>query len=386
MTSGKAEVVAPPRCRPVSITGLDVMTACGRGVQPLASAAFAGEPAFSSVSRFATDGRRAGHAAERKDAGSLFDELARVTQNACEAAGLTAGARAEVPLLLAMSTDPAVAWPPGTARADHGAGATAAELARRCGLAEATRAYTTACVAASTAVIDAAVMIGTGRAERVLVAAGYLVDPNRFALFDAGRALALDGRQRPFDAGRGGMLLGDAAVAVLLESEAAAARRGAQVLARLTGWGRSGDAYHVTQPRPDGAGQARAITTALRRAGRTPADLGYVNAHGTGTPASDRAESVGLRRALGVHADVVPVSSSKSVHGHTLEASALVELVVTTETIRQGRLPVNAGLLTPADGCPGGLVDRPRSREVTSALTVNFAFGGANTALLVEAA
>lgn len=80
-------------CRPVSITGLDVMTACGRGVPPLASAAFAGEPAFSSVSRFATDDRGAGHAAEQNDAGSLFDELARLTQNACEAKAPTTSSR-----------------------------------------------------------------------------------------------------------------------------------------------------------------------------------------------------------------------------------------------------------------------------------------------------
>ncbi|WAL74715.1 beta-ketoacyl synthase N-terminal-like domain-containing protein [Kitasatospora sp. YST-16] len=242
-------------------------------------------------------------------------------------------------------------------------------------------------MAGSTAVADAAAAIRTGSAERVVVAAGYLVDEEHFALFDAGRALAPDGRVRPFSAGRQGMVLGDGVAAVVLESAAAARRRSAPVLARLAGWGRAGDAHHVSQPHPQGTGLARAVRNALHRAGRLPEDIGYVNAHGTGTAASDAAETAGLRAALGDRATLVPVSSSKSVHGHTLESSGLLELVVTVGTLRAGRLPVNAGYLGADERCGLNLVtEGPHRAAPRYALSLNAAFGGANTALLVGAA
>ena len=115
-----------------------------------------------------------------------------------------------------------------------------------------TRRGLSACVAASTAVADAAAAVARGRASRIVVAAGYLVERDQFALFDAGRALASDGRVRPFSAHRSGLLLGDGVGAVVVESASAARRRGAEVLGRLAGWGRAGDAYHVCRPRPDG--------------------------------------------------------------------------------------------------------------------------------------
>ena len=220
-----------------------------------------------------------------------------------------------------------------------------------------------------------------------MVAAGYLVEADSFAMFDAGRSLAPDGQVRPFSTGRRGMLLGDGVAAVVLEAAATAVHRDAPVLARLAGWGRSGDAYHVCQPRPDGSGLARAAGMALARAGADPAEVGYVNANGTGTPFSDAAEAAALRTALGPHAELTPVSSTKSVHGHALEASGLVELVVTVLALRSGQLPVNAGYLGPDDECRLDLVLTPgREQRGRYALSLNAAFGGANTALLVEAA
>jgi 3-oxoacyl-(acyl-carrier-protein) synthase len=229
-------------------------------------------------------------------------------------------------------------------------------------------------------------MVTSGRAATVVVAAGYLVEPDQFALFDAGRALATDGRVRPFSTGRTGLLLGDGVAAVVVESAAAARRRGVTGLARLAGWGRAGDGHHVVLPHPDGPGLARAIAAALDRAGVGPDEVGYVNAHGSGTVSSDAAEAAGLRRALGPRAAEVPVSSTKSIHGQALEASALLELVVTVLAVRAGRLPVNAGFLGAADECPVAVVDRPRAARPAYALSLNSAFGGANTALLVGAA
>jgi 3-oxoacyl-[acyl-carrier-protein] synthase II len=218
----------------------------------------------------------------------------------------------------------------------------------------------------------------------VVVAAGYLVEPDQFALFDAGRALAADGRVRPFSAGRSGLLLGDGVAAVVVESATAARRRRTPVLARLAGWGRSGDGYHVCRPRPDGSGLARAVTAALRRGGIGAERVAYVNAHGSGTRHSDAAEAAALYRALGEHAAAVPVSSTKSVHGQALEAGALLELVVAVGAMRAGRLPVNAGHLGPDEACRLNLVlNRPARFAGEYALSLNVAFGGANTALLV---
>ncbi len=207
-----------------------------------------------------------------------------------------------------------------------------------------------------------------------------------FAALDAGRALARDGELRPFSAGRTGTLLGDAAAAVVIEAEAAAAGRGVPVLARLAGWGRSGDAYHVCRPVPDGEGVARAAESALARAGVEPAEVGYVNANGTGSPLADRAEAIALRRVFGAHTDRLPVSSSKAVHGHALEASALLELAVTVGALQSGLLPVNAGWLGRDEDVGLDLVlDGPREARPRYALSLNSAFGGANTALLVAA-
>ncbi|HST46299.1 beta-ketoacyl-[acyl-carrier-protein] synthase family protein [Jatrophihabitans sp.] len=357
---------------PVGITGLAVLSALGRGSEPQLAAALSGTAAFGPVRRFDVSGRRVGLAATLDRAGSLSDELAGVVEQACQDAGLTAGQRAATPLLLAVHGHP-------------GAGAEAVRLAERAGLAGAGRVYIGACVSASTAVADAALLIRRG-AERVLVAAGYLVESDQFALFDAGQALATDGAVRPFSAGRTGLLLGDAVAAVLLESEAAAAARGRRPATRLVGWGRAGDAYHPCQPAPDGGGLARAVEAALRRAGVAPDALGYINANATGTQLSDAAEAAALRTALGAAADRIPVSSTKAVHGHALEASGLLELVITVLSLQAGKLPVNAGYLGPDPSCPLDVIaGSPRPVASPYALSLNSAFGGANTALLVQA-
>lgn len=371
--------------RPVVITSMAVTTAAGRGTAPLAERIFAGRAAFGPVSRFDTRRYRVGVDAHLPDAGALPDELAAVVRDACAESRLTATDRAGSPLLLATHREPATARVPPPQRDDALArGGHAGALADRTGLGGPVRTYVTACVSASTAVADAAAMITSGRVDRVVVAAGYLVSEDDFALFDAGRALAADGTVRPFSSGRCGLLLGDGVAAVVLEAAPAAARRGVASLARLAGWGRAGDAYHSCRPQPAGTGTGRAVRAALRRAGLRPEDVGYVNAHGTATPANDPAESNGLRLALGEHAGRVPVSSTKSVHGHTLEAAGLVELVATVLALREGRLPVNAGFLGADPDCPLNLVLDDRRHRSRYALSLNIAFGGANTALLVE--
>jgi 3-oxoacyl-[acyl-carrier-protein] synthase II len=351
---------------------MTVFSAFGAGVQPLLAAVTAGTPGFAPVERFDVDRRRAKVAAAAPGRPDLARELTHAINEVCDFD------RSGTRLFLAVHGDPALARSPESSQS-AGTAAFAARIAAACGLAGA-RAYTSACVAASTAVADAAALIAHGHAERIVVAAGYLVEPDQYALFDAGRALAVDGRVRPFSTGRGGLLLGDAVGAVVLE-----AAGGAEPLARIAGWGRSGDAYHVCKPRPDGLGLARAITDALDRGGCQPCDIGYVNAHGSGTKQSDAAETAALYAALGDAAAKIPVSSTKSVHGQALEAGALLELIVTIAALRAGRLPVNAGFLAPDDDCRLDLVLAPAAATPSYALTLNVAFGGANTALLIGA-
>jgi len=360
------------------ISAVATVSAFGRGVPALHDGVFAGRPAFRRVDRFAVDDRRMRVAAALPGQPDLIEELVAVVDRACADAGLGQVARESCPLLLAVHTEPGAARA-GVARS---AGALAQLVAATCGLAPSTRAYTSACVAGTSALADAAAMVTSGGCDRVVVAAGYLVESDQFALFDAGRALAVDEVVRPFSAGRKGIVLGDAVVAIVIES--AAARNAADPLGFVAGWGRAGDAYHVCQPRPDGAGLARAIDAALRRAALGAEQIGYVNAHGTGTPQSDAAEAAAIRRAFGPSAPAPPISSTKSLHGHALEASGLLEVVITLLALRERRMPINAGFLAPDADCDLNLVlESPAPLVGRYALTVNSAFGGANTAVLV---
>ena len=377
----------------VLVTGLGVLCAFGRGPRRLMAGVLPGTPAFGPVHRFDVAARQVGRAAVLPGAPDLAAELLAALDEACAQAQWDPTEPHSVP-----HSDPTSEPDSDPNRcpvllALHGDSRTA-DLARqvadgvtaRPGLSGIKRIYTCACVAASTAVADAAAHIIAGRYERILVAAGYLVEPDTFAVFDAGRALARDGQARPFSRDRKGLLLGDAVAAILLESPTAAARRGVTGLARLAGWGRAGDAYHVCRPRPDGAGLARAVISALNRAGVDPGAVDYVNANATGSPFADQAEVAALELVFGPALARVAVSSTKGAHGHALEASALLELAVTVLAVRDGRLPVNAGYLGPDGSCELDLVlDGPRSQPTRYALSLNSAFGGANTALLVGA-
>ena len=368
----------------IAITGIGVSTAFGRGTDPLLAGLTAGQPAFRPASRFDTGGCRATAVAGLPGEPKLGAELTGVIEQACQRAGLDAGNRTEAEFLLALHTDGDCARDP---EAKDVVGAVPAEIAAAAGLRHPARIYTTACVAGSTAVADAAAMIRAGRATRVIVAAGFLVDADCFRLFDAGRTLAVDGHVRPFSSGRKGMLLGDGLAAVVIESAQAASRRGADVLALLAGWGRAGDAFGVVQPHPEGTGLARAIAAALDRGQVAPAEIGYVNANGSGTSIADASEAAAIHRAFEAAAGSVPVSSTKSLHGHALEASSLVELVVTVLALQAGLLPVNAGFLAADPACQLSLVlGRSRPAQPRYALNLNAAFGGASTALLVAAA
>jgi 3-oxoacyl-[acyl-carrier-protein] synthase II len=367
------------------VTGIAAASAYGRGALALLSGVLSGQPAFAPVERFDVTHRRVRVAAAMPGLPDLLTEVTGAVRDACDDAGLSRSQRARTPLFLAIHGDPAMPRAGQADKSGHGPEAFTAAVASRCGLAEqGIRCYMSACVSASSATADAAALIARGQADRVVVAGGYLVEPDQFALFDAGRVLADDGRVRPFSAGRRGILLGDGVGAVVVESHQAALTRQAPALIRLAGWGRSGDAHHPCEPHPEGLGLARAAVAALQRAGITAGDLGYINAHGSGTSHSDPAETNALRLALGDAVAAIPVSSTKSLHGQALEASGVLELIVTLLAIRKGMLPVNAGFLGADAGCRLSLVLCEALTTTTQfAMSLNSAFGGANTALVI---
>lgn len=188
----------------------------------------------------------------------------------------------------------------------------------------------------------------------------------------------------PFDRKRDGLVLGEGAAAFVLESEEAAERRGARVLAEVIGYGESSDAAHIVQPNAEG--QARAVRAALAVAAIEPAEIDYVNAHGTSTVLADIAESRAFRIALGDEvADRVPVSNTKGQLGHLMGATAGVELVATIQALRTGRVPCCRNLDEPDPECRLAFVrEAPREVDVRTAVKSSFAFGGHNSVVVLR--
>jgi 3-oxoacyl-[acyl-carrier-protein] synthase II len=244
-------------------------------------------------------------------------------------------------------------------------------------------AFTNGCVAASNAIIHACRLIRSGRIAIALCGGAYLVENEFFAKFDSGRAFSRDGWVRPFSAERSGLLLGDGTAVLVLESGDHLKGRGGRPLARLAGWGMTSDAYHVCKPHPLGAGMAAAIGQALRSAGIASDQVGYINAHGTGTPANDGAETAAIKRAFGSGA-TMPVSSTKGSTGHSLEASGALEAVICVIALEEQRIPATASYLGPDPACDLDYVtEGPRDGPLQHAVSLNAAFGGANTALVL---
>jgi 3-oxoacyl-[acyl-carrier-protein] synthase II len=186
---------------------------------------------------------------------------------------------------------------------------------------------------------------------------------------------------RPFDRGRRGMSIGEAAAFLVLEDANHCRARGARALGELLGAGMTTDAYHVTAPHPGGEGMIRAMADALVAAGRAPADIGYVNAHGTGTPQNDRMEALALVRVFGEGR--VLVSSTKSLVGHTMAAAGSVEAAATLLTLQHGLIPPTANLRDPDPEVPFDCVPgTARAAELQAAVSNSFGFGGQNVSLV----
>lgn len=250
-----------------------------------------------------------------------------------------------------------------------------------------------ACASAADALLLARDLLLLDRAD-VVVAGGAeaSIDPLTMAGFGAAGALSRRNddpphASRPFDVARDGFVMGEGAGILVLERAAHAHDRGAAVLAGLVGAGATNDAHHPSAPSPTAEGATRAIAQALRDADLSPADVGHVNAHGTSTPANDRAEALALHQALGPVADEVPVTSIKSTIGHLLGAAGAVEAIAAVEALRTGAVPPTSNLVDQDDACPVRVVTGAAGPVAagTTALSNSFGFGGHNVVLALSA-
>ncbi len=255
-------------------------------------------------------------------------------------------------------------------------------------------AVVTACSTGAHAIGDAARMIEREDAD-VMVAGGTEAAVCRIGVagFAAARALSThfndtpERASRPWDRDRDGFVIGEGAGVVVLEEYEHAKKRGAKIYAEFSGYGMSGDAHHVTAPAPDGSGAYRSMRNALQSAKMEPADIDYINAHGTSTPLGDEIEHDAVKRLFGNAANKVSMSSTKSSIGHLLGAAGSTEAIFSILAMRDGIVPPTLNLENPSEGCDMDLVPHEaKEREVKTVLSNSFGFGGTNASLIFSAA
>ena len=250
----------------------------------------------------------------------------------------------------------------------------------------------TACSTGAHAIGDAARLVALGDAD-VMVAGGSESPICRIALagFAACRALSTgyndrpQQASRPYDEGRDGFVMGEGAGIVVLEEYERAKARGARMYAEVIGYGLSGDAYHITAPAEDGDGAQRCMAAAIKRAGIMPADIDYVNAHGTSTPMGDEIELGAVERLFGNAAGELTMSSTKSAIGHLLGAAGSVEAIFAVLAMRDNVAPPTINLDNPSVETQVDLVPHePKKKEISTVLSNSFGFGGTNASLVMR--
>ena len=368
----------------VLITGCGVISAAGVGETALKNCFAGSESAISTITRFDLTDYRC-HVA-----GQVGEEL---LAQACQSAGLTRGDRAvDMALFVGGAALQSAGLEAGSADCDGmgvllgcGAGPSdtvyesymnyaakgkkgirpttmlrcmnhlpSAQISMNYGLTGPAYTIVAACASSSIAIGNARRMILAGEAERVLcVGTESLINPAAFGAWDQLRIMSSDhnpaSASRPFDAERSGMVLGEGAAAIVLESAESATNRGATIRAELAGYGESADAGHIT--RPETGGQMAAMKMAMDSAGVSVADIGGVLAHGTGTMMNDEVESRAITELFGERIDAIPVLSCKSRLGHTVGASGVMEAIVAVQALESGALPANLNLDNPDPSC-----------------------------------
>jgi 3-oxoacyl-[acyl-carrier-protein] synthase II len=242
----------------------------------------------------------------------------------------------------------------------------------------------TACAAGNYAAANAMECLRAGTADLMLAGGSDSFSRITYTGFARLGAIATE-KCQPFDLNRKGMVPGEGAAVLVLEPADIAERRGARIYAELVGYGLSCDAYHMTASHPEGAGAARAMNGALKDAGLRPEDVDYVSAHGTGTPTNDRLETLSFKKVFGDVAHRVPISSAKSMLGHTMGAASAIEAAICSLAIANGRIPPTINYETPDPDCDLDYVpNQARECRVDVAMNNAYAFGGNNASLILR--
>lgn len=407
--------------RRVVITGIGAVTPIGNDVRGLWQGVVAGKSAVSRITRFDPSQFRSQLAAEvpnfdplnfmeRRTARRL-DRFAQLgiaaARQALDDAGLgiteVCHTRAGVSIGSALGGVPSAeeqhaaflaqgvrAIPSNLAISVYG-GASGANIAIDLDLRGPNVANASSCASGGIALGEALRLIRGGDAD-IMLAGGVEAPlaPLTFGAFSLIKAMSTRNddpasASRPFDAWRDGFVMAEGSAVLVLEERSAAVRRGARVYAEIAGYGQSNDAYHMTAPRPDGSEAARAISIALRDADVMPGEIGYVNAHATGTPLGDAAEGRALHAALGPAVETARVSGTKGLYGHALGASGAIEAAITALALHHGFLPGTTNLTRQDALCPLNLVEPAGLRMIVStALSTSFGFGGVNAALVLR--
>lgn len=390
----------------VVATGLGAVSSFGSSVDALWRAVLAGRPGMAPLRLFPTASHRTSLAAEVPLATPLAGDagLPRAERFACTAA---LAAVASLPAAALRSARTGVFFGSSTGAlfegeryyrallrreragldliASHTNDGPGTAVARALGVRGPVVTYSTACTSANVAIGEALDALRAGEVDVAIAGGADELCETTYAGFNSLRAVD-PAPTRPFRASRAGLSMGEGAGVLLLETLAHARARGATMLCEVAGAGRSCDAHHVSAPDPDGAGAAAAMRQALADAGQRPDDVTFVNAHGTGTPHNDDAESKAMHTVFGARAGRVPVTSTKSLVGHLLGAAGGIEAVLTALSIVHRLLPPTAGD-EPADAALGldVVLGAPRPLPAHNVgLSTNLAFGGNNAVVLLR--
>lgn len=396
---------AGPGRRRVVITGMGVVTGFGRGVDRFWEGVSNGRSAIRRMESWTAEEWPC-QVASAVPEGDPAEPgrpllLARLAlREALEQAGFSNGRDAGLASAIGWDNPPLetiLAWTRGkkTAATDlYRVGAGHDLLREEFGFDGPERTSMSACAASTQVIGDAACTIALGRAD-MMVAGGADSRLNLCGLLGYARLGALStgwnrdpaAASRPFAADRDGFVMGEGAAFLVLEERERALRRGATVWAEVAGWASTCDAFRVTDPHPDGDGSSRCIELALASAGIGPESIDYINAHGTGTPANDRAEYRALRRVFGDKLDRTPVSSIKSMIGHFSMAAGSIEAICSAITLKKSWIcpTLNAENLDP-EFSGDFVVGRGRSVPVSWVLKNSFGFGGQNSCLVLRRA
>lgn len=263
----------------------------------------------------------------------------------------------------------------------------AGNISMRLGAKNISTSIVTACSSGTNAIGEAYRQIKEGRAQ-AMITGGSEASVNEIGIagFAALTALTTEAdKQRaslPFDSNRSGFVMGEGGATLILESLDHAKKRGANILGEVVGYGSTSDAYHMTSPDPSGEGAARAMSQAIKEANITPAEIGYINAHGTATPSNDSSEAHAINQVFGKDSQV-QVSSTKSMTGHLLGAAGAIEAVATIAALQTGTLPPNIGLTKQDPECDVNVVTKANEKktDLQYAISNSFGFGGHNAVL-----